>query len=189
MGKLGFWRKLNAEIQFEVGLSFWTIKPVELLNILPFFFCYLWNTFDWVCCFYHRLMHPLFDSVQWELHLESSTNQVIMMCKWSLFKAGGSGVPQCCVVVIIWVPITLLFWMNWTLLMEFWWLELYNVSWIICCWCAVICSCIEESNSVMACLTVNNMPFLGLGWLLKSFLYAGALSFYPDSTIVLHWKI
>lgn len=38
MGKLGSWRKLNAEIQFEVGLSFWTIKPVELLNILPFFF-------------------------------------------------------------------------------------------------------------------------------------------------------
>ncbi|KAA0038782.1 E3 ubiquitin-protein ligase MIEL1 isoform X2 [Cucumis melo var. makuwa] len=48
----------------------------------------------------------------WELHPESSTNQVIMMCKWSLFKAGGSGVPQCCVVVIIWVPKTLLFWMN-----------------------------------------------------------------------------
>ena len=41
MGKVGFWRKLNAEIQFEVGLSFWTIKPVELLNILPFFLLFV----------------------------------------------------------------------------------------------------------------------------------------------------
>lgn len=44
MGKLGSWRKLNAEIQFEVGLSFWTIKPVELLNILPLFFFVICGT-------------------------------------------------------------------------------------------------------------------------------------------------
>lgn len=79
--------------------------------------------------------------------------------------------------------------MNWTLLLELWWLEPYNVPWIICCWCAVVCSCIEESNNVMAFMTVINMPFLALGWLLNLFLYAGALSFYPDSTIVLHWRI
>lgn len=56
---------------------------------------------------------------------------------------------------------------------------------LCCCWFPLVCSCIEESNSIMQCLPGMigwlKMSFEVLEWFLNLFPYAGALGLFPAS--------